>query len=513
MDTPRRHRRPDYGRAAVAGVLAGALALGVAEVLAALISPSSAPILAVGSLFVDNTPGWLKDFAIQTFGTNDKLALLVGMSLTIAAFAAVAGALSLRRRLVGTVLVGVLGAVAAVAAVTRSSAGPLDVVPSLVGVTVGALALRSMVDRVDRVDASAAQGFDRRSFLTAAGVTAGLAVLTGAGGRLLGRARRDVTATRTSWDLPAAADPAPVPPPSVSVDVAGMPPWQTPNPDFYRIDTALRVPRINPDDWTLRVHGMVEEEVEITFAELLAEELTEQWITLTCVSNEVGGDLIGNAVWRGYPIRKLLERARPTGGADMVLSRSDDGFSAGTPLQALTDDRGSLLAVSMNGEPLPLEHGFPVRMVVPGLYGYVSATKWVTEMEVTTYAADTAYWTDRGWAAKGPILTQSRIDVPGSFAKLEPGTVVVAGTAWAQQRGIDAVEVQVDDGEWAPATLAGTVSIDTWRQWFFEWEATSGNHTLRVRATDSTGEVQTQEQAPPIPSGATGWHNVVVQVA
>ena len=512
-DTSARHRRRDYGKAAVAGVLAGGLALGVAEVLAAVIAPTSAPVLAVGSAFVDATPTWLKNFAVDTFGTNDKLVLLLGMGITIALFAAMAGALSLRRRIIGTVLVGLLGVAAAAAAITRASAGPLDVLPSIVGVVAGAFALDLMVDRIGDAARRPGSGVDRRSFLTAAGATAAVAALAGAGGRLLGQATRDVTASREALTLPAPATPAMEPPAGVMAEVEGMPPWQTPNPDFYRIDTALQVPRINPADWTLRVHGMVEGEVEVTFDELVAEELVEQWITLTCVSNEVGGDLAGNAVWLGYPIARLLERARPTDGADMVLSRSDDGFTAGTPLQALTDDRGSMLAVSMNGEPLPLEHGFPVRMVVPGLYGYVSATKWVTEMEVTTYAEKTAYWTDRGWNAKGPILTASRIDVPGSFAKLGAGPVVVAGTAWAQHRGITAVEIQVDDGDWAPATLAAEATIDTWRQWTYEWDAPSGSHTLRVRATDGEGEMQTEEMARPIPSGATGWHSVVVQVA
>ena len=518
MDTPDprsvgRRRRLDDVKAAAAGVLAGALTLGVAEVLAAVIAPTSAPLLAVGSAFVDATPGWLKNFAIDTFGTNDKLALLVGMGVTIALFAAVAGVLSLRRRVLGTVLVSVLGLVAAAAAVTRAGAGPLDVLPSVVGATVGAFALKLMVDRLAEGAARPASDVDRRAFLTAAGATAALAALAGAGGRLLTRATRDATAAREALALPRAATPAPAPPAGVMVDVEGMPSWQTSNADLYRIDTALQVPRIDPENWSLRVHGMVEEEVEITFNELISEDLVDKWITLTCVSNEVGGDLIGNTVWRGYPIARLLERARPTEGADMVLSSSDDGFTAGTPLQALTDDRSALLAVAMDGEPLLLEHGFPVRMIVPGLYGYVSATKWVTEMEVTTYARDTAYWTDRGWNAEGPILTQSRIDVPRSFARLDPGPVVVAGTAWAQQRGITAVEVQVDDGEWAPATLAAELSIDTWRQWSYEWEATSGNHTLRVRATDSEGEAQTGDVARPIPGGATGWHSVVVQVA
>ena len=291
-----------------------------------------------------------------------------------------------------------------------------------------------------------------------------------------------------------------------------MVPFVTPNVNFYRIDTALLVPQVDVGTWSLRVHGLVEEEVVVTFQDLLDAQLVESWVTLTCVSNEIGGTLAGNAKWLGLPVRDVLARARPTADADMVLSTSADGFTASTPLGALTDDRDSLLAIGMNGEPLPVDHGFPVRLVVPGLYGYVSATKWVVDLEVTRFADRRAYWTNRGWSEKGPIKTASRIEVPRTGASVAAGRVAVGGTAWAQHRGITAVEVRVDDGDWAPATLATEASVDTWRQWSYLWDATPGEHTLTVRATDATDSVQTSDLADPVPDGATGWHSVDVQV-
>ena len=269
---------------------------------------------------------------------------------------------------------------------------------------------------------------------------------------------------------------------------------------------------INPDEWTLKITGMVEREVVINYADLTARPLVEHLTTLTCVSNEVGGDLIGNALWLGYPLRELLAEAKPLVGSDMVLSTSDDGWTAGTPLSALTDpDREALLAIGMNGEPLPIEHGFPVRMVVPGLYGYVSATKWVTELRVTTFEKDHGYWTPLGWSAKGPIKLASRIDVPRS-SSVDGGTVVVAGVAWAQHTGIGKVEVQIDQGDWQGAQLADTSGPDTWRQWRYEWPATAGTHQITVRATDADGKLQVADFAPPAPDGATGYHSIQVKV-
>ena len=514
-------RKPDRERwlAALAGLLAAATTLGVAQLAAALVSPESAPLVAVGGAFIDATPPWLKDFAVATFGTRDKAVLLLAMSVFIAGLAALAGVLARRRWGLGAVLVMALAAVGGVAAATRPSAGPLASLPSIVGGGAGLFALRTLLDRLPRPGDPVRPTrmrrpgeLDRRSFLTAAAITTAIAAMAAAGGQLVGRATRTVQAARDALRLPAPAIPAAALPAGFESGVVGAVPFVTPNDDFYRIDTALVVPQVDAETWSLRVHGLVEEEVVLTFQDLLDAELIESWVTLTCVSNEVGGNLAGNAKWLGYPLRELLARARPTAGADMVLSTSADGFTASTPLAALTDDRDAILAVGMNDEPLPIVHGFPVRMVVPGLYGYVSATKWVVDLEVTRFADARAYWSDRGWSEKGPIKTASRIEVPRPGSPLTAGRVAVGGTAWAQHRGITAVEVQVDDGDWVPATLATEASVDTWRQWSYPWDATAGRHRLTVRATDTTGEVQTSELAEPAPDGATGWHSVSVTV-
>jgi DMSO/TMAO reductase YedYZ molybdopterin-dependent catalytic subunit len=331
---------------------------------------------------------------------------------------------------------------------------------------------------------------------------------------VVARAARAVQAGRAALRLPAPVGAGPTAAELASVDVPGISPMLTPPRTFYRIDTALSVPQVSPGDWHLRVHGMVEHELDLSFDDLLALPMIERLTTLTCVSNDVGGDLVGNQVWLGHPLRELLARARPLAGADMVLSTSADGWTAGTPLEALTDPgRDALLAVGMGGEPLPVEHGFPVRMVVPGLYGYVSATKWVVDLEVTRFDQAQGYWTPRGWAERGPVKTQSRIDVPRAGRTVRAGPVTVAGVAWAQHRGIERVEVRVDDGAWREARLAAGGTIDTWRQWTLTWDAVAGDHTLQVRATDGSGAVQTGEQAPPAPDGATGWHTVQVTVS
>jgi DMSO/TMAO reductase YedYZ molybdopterin-dependent catalytic subunit len=315
-----------------------------------------------------------------------------------------------------------------------------------------------------------------------------------------------LSAIRRTLRLPTPAVAASAVPQGAELDIAGLADVVTPNESFYRIDTAIIVPEIDPTGWRLRVHGMVDEEFELTWDELLALPLEESFTTLTCVSNEVGGDLIGNAKWLGYPIRELLARAKPTADADMVLSRSIDGFTASTPIEALTDARNAVLAVGMNGEPLPYAHGFPVRMVVPGLYGYVSATKWVVDLEVTRFDRATAYWTTRGWSEHGPIKLESRIDVPRATGDVPAGDTVIAGVAWQQHVGVEKVEVQIDEGEWKPATLATAISDDTWVQWSLPWKAAKGDHVIRCRATSRTGELQTETEASTVPDGATGWH-------
>ncbi|WP_314194191.1 molybdopterin-dependent oxidoreductase [uncultured Arthrobacter sp.] len=510
--------------AALAGVAAAAVVLSVAELLGAFFTARATPLFALGSTFIDFTPPWLKDFAIATFGTNDKAALFAGMGLTIFVLACVLGVVAYRRWALGAAGVLFMGVVIVTSVVTRAGVRPLDAVPSLVGTVAGLMVLRLLVSRLWRLRAFPASPADvaakaperpaasRRAFFAATGITAAAAGIAATGGRLLSAARSNVAQARESLRLPAPARPAAAVPAGVQSATPGVTPWLTPGKDFYRIDTALSVPEIKAEEWELRVHGLVEEEVRLTFQDLLDADLIESHVTLTCVSNPVGGNLAGNAKWLGLPLREVLKRARPTAGADMVLSTSIDGFSASTPLEVLQDGRDAMLAIGMNGQPLPLEHGYPVRMVVPGLYGFVSATKWVVDLEVTRFADSKAYWTQRGWSERGPIKTMARVEVPKSFAVVPAGRVAVGGTAWAQTRGITKVEVQIDGGAWAEAVLSDEASVDTWRQWSFDWEARPGSHYLKVRATDGTGEVQTEKRADPVPDGASGWQSVMVTV-
>jgi DMSO/TMAO reductase YedYZ molybdopterin-dependent catalytic subunit len=341
---------------------------------------------------------------------------------------------------------------------------------------------------------------------------AAVGLASGLGARLISAGRDAATAARTVLRLPDPAGAPAVIPAEADLQIAGLTPPITANEDFFRIDTALAVPRLDPAQWTLRIHGLVEREVRLTWDELVGLPLGESAATLTCVSNNVGGDLIGTAVWLGYPVRHLLARAGVLPGADMVLSRSQDGFTASTPLEALTDQRDAILAIGMNGQPLPVEHGFPVRLVVPGLYGYVSATKWVVELEVTRFDRAQGYWTPLGWSERGPVKLQSRIDVPRPGDPVSAGDTVIAGVAWHPHVGIAGVEVQVDEGPWRPARLARAISADTWVQWSLPWQATPGRHTLRCRATNTQGETQTGDLAPPAPDGATGWHTRALEV-
>jgi DMSO/TMAO reductase YedYZ molybdopterin-dependent catalytic subunit len=338
-------------------------------------------------------------------------------------------------------------------------------------------------------------------------LVAGGAVLAGGGSEVVKRVRGGAVArSREAIKLPAAADPAKPLPPGIA------PGFTTANTGFYRVDTALTVPNIDVSTWSLRIHGMVGKELSLSYQDLLNRPLIERDITLNCVSNEVGGPYIGTARWLGVPLAPLLREAGIGSGADQVVARSVEGMSIGTPVQTVLDGRDTMLCLGMNGEPLPLQHGFPVRMLTPGLYGYAGACKWLTEIELTTFASFDAYWVKRGWGARGPVKTASRIDQPKPFAQVKAGaTTTVAGVAWAQERGIKTVEVQVDQGPWAKAELLPVPSIDTWVQWRYAWKAVgSGPHTLTVRATDDTGAVQTAKRATPFPDGATGWHNITV---
>ena len=513
MSHAARTTRGDRLRSAAAGLSAAVVAVGLAELVAAVVEPSASPFAVIGGGLIDLAPSWAKDTAIALFGTGDKIALIAGIALVLAGVAALAGILESRRAGVGSVILAALGVLALVAAMIRPGAGPFAWLPGLVAGVTAVVALRLLMRALHPVPYLRAEHEERRRFLL---WTVGVAA-TGAVALVVGTAARGVTrsieAVRDALRLRAPSNAAPAVPAAAELDIPGLAPVVTSNTDFYRIDTALIVPRIDPADWSLRITGMVEREIQISWDELLALPMQESHVTLACVSNEVGGDLIGNALWLGHPVRELLARAGVAPDADMVLSRSSDGFTASTPLEALTDDRDALLAVGMNGEPLPIEHGFPVRMVVPGLYGYVSATKWVTELEVTRFDRATAYWTDRGWSERGPVKLQSRIDVPSRGQRIEAGDAVIAGMAWQQHVGIAGVEVRVDDGPWRRAELATAISADTWVQWRLPWSAQSGAHAIECRALSAEGETQTSDPADVVPDGAQGWHRIEVSVA
>jgi len=511
---------PGVGRPAAAGLLTTAVALGVAELVAGLRKGTESPIVAVGGEVIDAVPPPVKDFAIATFGTNDKVALVVGIVVLLAAFGVFLGIVAARRLVVGLTGVALFGVVGAAAALSRPGSSSFDALPSIVGALVGMVALAGFVAaltgrsfaRTASTPTERTTGvLDRRRFLTTGVAVAALAAGAGSVGRFLTRGF-SAAGSRDAVVLPRPVQALPATPAGVDLDVEGLSPFVTPNIAFYRIDTALVVPQIPAEDWSLRIHGMVDNEIELTYADLLSRPMIESDITMTCVSNEIGGKLVGNARWLGVPLADLLGEAGVQEGATQIVGRSSDGWNSGFPTENALDGRDAIVAVGMNGAPLPIEHGFPARIVIPGLYGYVSATKWVTELELTRLEDFDGYWVKRTWAKEGPIKTQSRIDTPKGLAKVPPGRTAVAGVAWAQLRGIEKVEVRIDDAEWVSARLADQLSVTTWRQWVLEWDATPGRHTIAVRATDSEGELQAEERTEPIPSGATGWHNIVVLV-
>ncbi len=543
-------RRAPWWWGALAGLLAVGAALAVGELVTGILEGTSSAVVSVGEVVVANAPNWLKEFAIETFGENDKDALIAGTTITLVLVSIVLGVASLRRLWIGIAGTVVFGVIGVWAALTRPGASPVDAWPSIIGTLAGVTVLwyllgrtrttaapasvvtaaavagpasDPVVETVETVETpatmrpsgprpSAPAGFDRRAFLASAGMVAGGVVVVGAFGKGL-QGRYSVAGARDAVTLPPPASPAAALPAGVDLGTAGISPFITPNSEFYRVDTALQAPRVTPSEWRLSIGGMVDNPIELTFQDLLDREIIERDITLVCVSNEVGGRYAGTARWLGVPLKSLLDEAGVQAGADQLVSRSVDGWTAGSPVQTVMDGRDAMVAIGMNGEPLPVEHGFPARLVVPGLYGFVSATKWVTQLELTTFDAFDPYWAKRGWAKEAPIKTMARIDTPRGLAKVEPGVVPVGGVAWAVHRGIEAVEVRIDDGPWQEAQLAAVPGSDTWRQWVYPWEATSGRHTITARATDGSGETQTEDRVEPIPDGATGWHSVVVIVS
>ncbi|MBM7518784.1 molybdopterin-dependent oxidoreductase [Nocardioides nitrophenolicus] len=501
----------------VAGLLAGAVGLAVSYAAAALLHVRDSPLVAVAEGVIALTPGPVAKWAIDTFDTSDKKVLVVGILVLLALLFGWFGRLAHRRWWAAVTGYVVLAGVAVVAVLAKPTPSLIDLAPVVVGLLCWLVVLALLAEWLRRWELAedAATREDvlptRRRFLLLSGAIAAVSVAGGLAGRIAGNARRRAEQSRRLLRIEGVT--APAVPDGVTVGVEGVKAWQTPNDDFYLIDTAIIKPTVAPADWELRIHGMVEREIRLTYADLVAREITEDWITLNCVSNEVGGDLIGNAWWSGVRLAGLLAQAKPLPGADAVLQTSEDGWTCGTPLAALMDERNAMLAVAMNGEPLPIEHGFPVRTIVPGLYGYVSACKWVVDMEVTRFDDFTAYWTDKGWSAQGPVKIASTIEVPGDGADVPAGELVCAGVAWMQHTGISGVEVQVDGGRWQRAVLAATPNADTWVQWRAVVDVAPGKHQLRVRAIDEQGRIQTGAVADVVPDGATGWHTIDISVS
>jgi DMSO/TMAO reductase YedYZ molybdopterin-dependent catalytic subunit len=522
-------------RGAVVGVVATGAGLAAGELLVGAIEGAVSPVIAVGNKVIDLVPLPLKNWAVETFGTSDKVVLVVTTLAILFVVGIAIGnlAVSGRRRAAFTAT-AVVGLVGVAAVLTRPDPTIAKLLPILVGTVVSVVVLwwLSPAAATEQVAASpalhavatvgeteprspiepaaavvpGAGAADRRVFLMRSLGVASLAAVTGGTGRLLQR-RYDVGVERAALALPSVAGrrPAAALPPNADLGVDGLSPFVTANADFYRIDTALLVPQVSKDEWRLRIHGMVEHELELTFDDLLARDQIEAYVTLACVSNPTGGPYVGNALWQGVRLADIFAEVGFDPASTQLLSTSVDGWTCGTPVSSLVDGRNAILAIAMNGEPLPPEHGYPVRMVVPGEYGYVSATKWVIDMEFTTWEGVNAYWVPRGWSQQAPMKTMTRIEVPDHDANVAAGSIEIAGTAFAVHRGISAVEVRVDGGDWARTELGGVPSNDTWRKWVVEVEVAAGEHTIEARATDGFGELQTEEVADVAPNGASGY--------
>lgn len=548
-------------RLAFAGVVAVGAAIATGELAAGLVPGIPSPIASIGRQIVDHQPPGAKDFMTSLFGTADKLVLQIVIVSAALLIGAGIGLLAARR----TELAGaVIGAFAAAGFVANF--GDPDAVPVLAAAGAAATALVGMwvlnwlvpvalgtpsgsVDGVARkgrrpspaIPLSGSAAVRRTGAVEPRAIKAGSpswrgSALDGAGsmpswsrrtllqrggaialGSIAATALGRVLLERQRTPTTAAALPPPksVPtlPTGADLAIPGLTPIVVPNDKFYRIDTVVVFPpNVDVTTWKLNVTGMVDHPLELTYDELIQLPIIEQYVTIACVSNYVGGDLVGNTAWRGVPLRTVLAMAGVQAGATQLVGRSVDGFTVGMPTSWVMDEaRVPMIAIGMNGQPLPRDHGYPARLIVPGLYGYVSATKWLTELQLTTLEAFDAYWVPLGWAKEAPILTQSRIDVPGSGANLKAGQVTVAGVAWAPDRGVTKVEVAID-GAWHDARLSAPISPATWVQWLYDWDAIAGDHQIEVRATDGTGTVQTTDHSPPAPDGARGHHTIGVHI-
>jgi DMSO/TMAO reductase YedYZ molybdopterin-dependent catalytic subunit len=503
-------------RSGLAGAAGVAVALGFTELFAGLFPSVPSAIASIGSVVVDISPGWLESFAISAFGTQDKAVLAIGIFVTAILIGYFLGRRSVNDPtpiVVGYLVFGLVGIFTQIdqpGAVLAAAAAS-----TMVSIGIGIAAfygLRTWWTPVPRDITDNDPGdIGRRRVLVGIAGAATVTVLTIGVGRAMLRSKAE--AQRSALILPTPVESAIDPTAAHDFGLAGVPPVVVGNSTFYRIDSALVVPAVDPDEWTLTIKGMVDKELVLTYRDLQDMDLVERYVTLSCVSNEVGDTLVGNALWTGVLLRDVLDNAGVQAGADQIVGRSVDGWTAGFPTELAFDGRDAMIAIGMNREVLPADHGFPARIVVPGLYGYVSATKWVTEIELTTWDAFDGYWIPRGWAKEGPIKTQSRIDRPRNREKIDAGAYTLGGVAWAPTKQITMVEIQVDDGPWVEAELAESLSADSWRLWQAHVALGVGDHALRVRATDGTGETQTEVEVNPKPDGATGWHTIGVTAA
>jgi DMSO/TMAO reductase YedYZ molybdopterin-dependent catalytic subunit len=524
----------DFARIAapIAGVVSAGVAVAFGEFVSDLNEGVPSLVVATGEWFIDVVPGTVAEQGIEWFGTSDKVALVIGTLIILSFVAAAVGRAAYANRKVGDVAYGIFGLFGAwVAARDPLSSNVPSFVVGLLAAVLGAATLRFLLGKISTESPAHASDHsgavaespvnptpNRRSFFGYAGGAAAVAA-TGVGlGRVLrGRSGAQKARDALLVETPPVASPELAPGIATFDSIEGITPYVVPtaNDNFYRIDTAITIPQVDPSGWGLTIGGMVDEPFELTFDEILAMDQVTEAVTLSCVSNEVGGDLVGNAVWTGVPLSVLLDRAGVQDGAEQVLARSVDNFTAGFPTETVYDGRSALLATHMNGEPLPLRHGFPARLVVAGLYGYVSAVKWVEEIKLTTFD-EQGYWMPRGWSQMGPIKIQSRIDVPGHRAEVAAGPQPIAGVAWAPVAGIERVEVaigdSVDNEDWSEATLAEAVSDETWIQWRYDWDVSPGEYIIKVRATDKSGEIQPIGPAPVAPDGAEGYHTIAVRV-
>lgn len=493
-----------------AGIVAALAGTAVGHVVAALTVPANSPVLAVGTAVINLTPTPVKLWAVRELGSADKPVLIGSVLAGTLVLAGVAGIIARRRFALGAALLVVLVTAAGAAAVVQPAAGPLDALPALVTAVVGLAVLAYLVRgggsprRALREDSSGS----RRGFLIGSGVVAGAAVVLAATGQLVIRARNKIS----DIVLPEAAHPLPAVAAGLEAKYDGISPFVTSREKFYRVDTNLTVPVVDVDSWRLTIDGDVEEQISLTFDDLTRMDVVERDITMTCVSNEVGGNLVGSARWLGVPLKDVLDRAGVGGKADQILSTAVDGFTISTPLKVALDGRSALVAFAMSGEPLSREHGFPVRLVTAGLYGFVGSTKWLRRLTLTTYDAKEAYWTKRRWAIDAPIKLSSRVDTPRPLSTIDVGRTVIGGVAWAQPDGIAKVEVRIDGGDWQQAELGPSAGVEYWRQWYHPWDAKAGSHMIAVRATDLSGQTQVQERTTPFPAGSSGVQEVVVTV-